>query len=63
MAKADKDGIYTLNGHRFHIAAGDVIPEGAVLDGDESADAGEKRAVPGAPETKARKAAPENKSA
>ena len=63
MAKADKDGIYTLDGHRFFIAAGDPIPEGATVDGDESADDGEERARPAAPETKARGKAPENKSA
>lgn len=55
MTKADRNTTYTLNGHRFRIKAGDVIPEGAVLD--------EERSEKAAPENRAKKAAPENRSA
>ncbi len=55
MTKADRNTTYTLNGHRFRIKAGDVIPEGAVLD--------EERSAEKAPENRAEKAAPENRSA
>lgn len=57
MKKAERDGIYTLNGGRFGIRAGDVLPEGAVMDEPAS----EQRAKQSAPENKARKAAPETK--
>lgn len=60
MAKAHKDGVYTLNGGRFRIRAGDVLPEGAVMDEEPVA---EGRAVEAAPENKSRKAAPETKAA
>ena len=55
MPKADKTGVYTLNGHRFRIKAGDVLPEGAVMD--------EERAEKAAPQNRAEKAAPQNRSA
>ena len=46
MAKAERDGVYTLNGARFRINAGDVLPEGAVMD--------EVRAEKAAPENRAK---------
>jgi hypothetical protein len=61
MAKAERDGIYTLKGGRFKIRKGDVLPDGAVLDGAEPEV--EERAEKSAPENKAKKAAPENRAA
>lgn len=55
MPKAERNTTYTLNGHRFRIKAGDVIPEGAVLD--------EERAADKAPENRAEKEAPQNRAA
>ena len=55
MTKADKNGIYVLNGNRFRIKEGDELPEGAEM--------AEERAEKAAPETKAQKAAPENRAA
>lgn len=55
MPKATKNTVYTLNGYRFRIKAGDELPEGAVLD--------EERAIEKAPENRAEKAAPQNRSA
>lgn len=55
MAKVEKNGVYTLNGVRFLIRAGDVLPEGAVMD--------EERAEKAAPQNRAEKAAPQNRSA
>lgn len=52
--KADRSGIYTLNGGRFRIRKGDPLPNGAVME--------EQRSRPAAPQTKARGAAPENRS-
>lgn len=57
MAKAEKNGVYTLNGHRFRIKAGDVLPEGAVMDGEA-----EVRKQDAAPENKSKQAAPENRA-
>ncbi len=54
MAKAERNGVYTLNGARFGIRAGDVLPEGAVMD--------EERSEKAAPENRAEKAAPQNRS-
>ena len=51
--KAPRDGVYTHNGHRFFIQAGDELPEGAVMD--------EERKQGPAPENKSRPAAPENR--
>lgn len=53
-SKADRDTVYTLNGNRFFVAAGDPIPRGAAID---------ERAAEAAPETKAKPAAPQNKAA
>lgn len=57
MAKAEKAGIYVLNGIRYRINAGDVLPDGAEMD-----EPAEKRAKDAAPENRAKSAAPENKS-
>lgn len=57
MAKAEKDGVYTLNGGRFKVRAGDVLPEGAEMVTDE------QRSKGAAPENKAKAAAPENRAA
>ena len=60
MTKATHDGTYTLNGGRFHIRAGDPLPEGAVLDEVAVAD----EAVDEAPviEQRNQGAAPENRA-
>lgn len=58
MAKADKDGVYVLNGRRFRIRAGDLLPVGAEMDKPvvqkraEPAPAPENRALTGAPENR-----------
>lgn len=49
MAKAEKTGVYTLNGQRFRINAGDVLPDGAEMDAD-------------APQERSKGAAPENRA-
>lgn len=58
MAKADKAGVYVLNGIRYRINAGDTLPEGAEMDVPA-----EKRAKDAAPENRAKPAAPENRAA
>lgn len=58
MAKAEKPGIYTLNGVRYRINAGDVLPDGAEMD----ADAPEQRKRVETPENRAKSAAPENRA-
>lgn len=58
MAKAEKAGVYVLNGVRYRINAGDVLPEGAEMDAPV-----EERAKEAAPENRAKQAAPENRSA
>lgn len=59
-SKAERDGVYTLDGNRFFIAAGDPLPKGAVVEGEEPA---AERKQDQAPENKSKKAAPENKAA
>lgn len=59
MAKAERNGVYTLNGLRYIIRAGDVIPEGAELDAEDA----EERAKGKAPENKSKQSAPENRAA
>ena len=64
MAKAKDNGIYTLDGRRFKVRKGDILPEGAVMEGDDPQPANEpveERAQQAAPENKSRKAAPEQK--
>lgn len=61
MAKAKKNGSYELNGHWFKVRKGDMLPDGAVMDGDEPEPEAEERAQKAAPENKSRKAAPEQK--
>lgn len=58
MAKAEKAGVYTLNGARYRINAGDVLPEGAEMDGD----APQQRKRVETPENRAKSAAPENRA-
>lgn len=60
MPKAEKDGVYTLNGRRFKTRKGAALPEGAVMDGDAPV---QERAQQAAPENKAKQAAPENRTA
>lgn len=55
MPKAAKSGIYTLNGKRFKIRAGDVLPDGAVMDD-------EQRAKGPAPENRKDGPAPQNRA-
>ncbi len=62
MAKAESNGIYTLNGGRFRIRKGDPIPEGAEFSTIEAKDP-EARALKSAPENKSKQAAPENRAA
>ena len=57
MAKAEKSGVYVLNGIRYRINAGDELPQGAEMDAPV-----EERAKDAAPENRAKKAAPENRS-
>lgn len=52
--KANKRGLYRLNGSQFRIREGDVIPDGAELV--------DERASNAAPENRAKKTAPENRS-
>lgn len=61
VTKAKQDGVYTLNGGRFNIHKGDVIPDGAVIEGDDEPEA-EERAQKAAPENKAKAGAPETKA-
>lgn len=56
--KVEKAGIYTLNGKRFKIAAGDVLPEGAEM----AQDAPEQRKRVETPENRAKGKAPENRA-
>lgn len=53
--KAPRTTKYTLNGLRYRIRKGDLIPDGAVLD--------EERSEQAAPANRAEKAAPENRAA
>lgn len=62
MAKAKKNGSYELNGHWFKVRKGDLLPDGAVMDGADAEPEPEARAKPAAPETKAKAAAPETKA-
>lgn len=57
MAKADKAGVYVLNGIRYRINAGDTLPEGAEMDAPA-----EKRAEKAAPENRKKADAPENRA-
>ena len=57
MPKAEQDGVYTLNGGRFKVRAGDVLPEGAEMVGET-----EERAKAAAPGNKSKQAAPENRA-
>lgn len=59
MPKAEKNGVYTLNGHRFRIREGDALPDGAEM----VEDAPQARAKDAAPENKSKQAAPENRAA
>lgn len=67
MAKAKANGVYTdAKGHRFRIKAGDDVPAGATLDGDDDApkkkadaEPAEKRDKGGAPENRAKAEKPE----
>lgn len=63
MAKAKSTGSYELNGHYFKVRKGDILPDGAVMAGDEpdAEPVEEERAQKAAPENKSRKAAPEQK--
>jgi hypothetical protein len=62
MAKAKTSGSYELNGHYFKVRKGDVLPDGAVMAGDEpDAEPVEERAQKAAPENKAKHSAPEQK--
>ena len=54
MTKAEKSGVYTLDGMRYVVNEGDELPEGAVMD--------EERAKGPAPENKSKPAAPENRA-
>lgn len=51
--KAPRTGMYTLNGMRYRIRAGDPLPDGAVMD--------EERSKGKAPENR-KQPAPENRS-
>ena len=57
MAKAEKAGVYVLNGVRYRINAGDELPAGAEMDAPV-----EERKKADAPENRAKSAAPENRS-
>jgi hypothetical protein len=59
MAKAQTDGIYTLNGSRFVIRKGDTLPDGAVMEGAEDV---AEPAADEAPATRSKGAAPENRA-
>lgn len=63
MAKADRDGIYTVGRTHIKVRKGDVIPAGAerIAPASESSDA-EQRAKGAAPENKAKAGAPETKA-
>lgn len=57
MAKADKNGVYVLNGTRYQINEGDVLPEGAEMVEDEPVkESPESRKKGPAPENRAKKA-------
>ena len=62
--KAPHTGTYVINGHRFRMFEGDVIPDGAVVNGERSAPTPEpeERAKGRAPQNKSKGAAPENRS-
>lgn len=65
MTKATTNGVYILNGHRFIMQAGQVLPDGAEIEGatvepETVDDAPVERKKP-APENR-KKAAPENRS-
>jgi hypothetical protein len=68
MAKAKTNGSYELNGHYYKVRKGDVLPDGAVMAGDEPEpeaepveESTEQRAQKSAPENKAKQSAPEQK--
>lgn len=56
MPKAEKDGVYTLNGVRYKARKGAIVPEGAEFDEPEV------RKQEPAPENRKKSAAPENRS-
>lgn len=58
MPKAEKSGVYTLNGMRFKIRAGDPLPDGAVMDDDQP----KARAKGPAPENRKDGPAPQNRA-
>jgi hypothetical protein len=58
---APSDGVYTLNGGRFRIRKGDVLPEGAEFAERTPVDP-EARALKSAPENKSKAGAPENRA-
>ena len=58
MPKAEKSGVYILNGARFKINAGDVLPEGATM----AQDAPDERKRVETPENRAKGKAPENRA-
>ncbi len=66
MASKDKEqiahttGVYVLNGGRYHITKGQVLPEGAEMETTAPNDPIEVRAEQEAPENRAEKNAPEN---
>lgn len=66
MAKADSNGVYILNGGRYVVREGDVLPEGAkfeAIDADApNEDQVAQRARDAAPENKRKQAAPENRA-
>ena len=55
MAKAERSGMYTLNGYRYFVAKGDALPNGAVMD-----DPPEQRKEGPAPENR-KQPEPENR--
>ncbi len=57
MAKADKDGVYQINGSQFKVRKGDTIPDGAEFTATK-----EERKQGPAPENRAEGSAPENRS-
>lgn len=65
--KAPRDGYYMIGSNVFGINAGDYLPVGAVMVGDEPApvsggeDEPEERSKGAAPKNRAMKAAPENR--
>jgi hypothetical protein len=61
MTKAQADGIYTLNGGRFQIRKGDLLPDGAVMDDIDEADEPTAE-VTDAPAKRSKGSAPENRA-